>query len=167
MRGHPGTPQPSFFLQVLHGTQPWQLLQALATWVLPGATRAGCPPCAWLRLLLCSCTRQVFSSEALPRGSFGYWLLIVFVGTTITVAIAIMILLVIFESFRAFKFATLYEDVRWVLCGCLRGVMVDCGGGARSAQRVPQSPIAPRVCKGVGPVHVPGRPTEAVVGCRL
>jgi hypothetical protein len=57
---------------------------------------------------------QIFSSEALSRGSIGYWFLIVLVGATITASIAVMIGLVIFESFRAFKFATLYEDVRCV-----------------------------------------------------
>ena len=49
----------------------------------------------------------------MARGSFGYWLLIVFVGSIITAAITVMIGLVIFESYRAFKFATLYEDVRY------------------------------------------------------
>jgi hypothetical protein len=48
----------------------------------------------------------------MARGSVGYWTLIVFVGAIITMSIAIMVALVIFESYRAFKFANLYEDIR-------------------------------------------------------
>jgi hypothetical protein len=66
---------------------------------------------------------QIFSSKAMSRGSFGYWALIVFVGTIITTAIVVMIALVIFESYRAFKFANLYDDIRWVACMCLRGTV--------------------------------------------
>jgi hypothetical protein len=55
----------------------------------------------------------------MARGSFGYWALIVFVGTIISTAIVVMIALVIFESYRAFKFATLYDDIRFVgAVGC-------------------------------------------------
>ena len=77
-------------------------------------------PCPWLSILFAvvavaaaAAVVQIFSSKAMARGSFGYWLLIVFVGSIITAAITVMIGLVIFESYRAFKFATLYEDVRY------------------------------------------------------
>ncbi len=73
--------------------------------------------CACLCMGACVCSGQIFSSKAMPRGSFGYWLLIVFVGTIISTAILVMIGLVIFESYRAFKFATLYDDIRCVPCG--------------------------------------------------
>ncbi len=59
---------------------------------------------------------QVFSSDALEHGSFGYWLLIVFVGTTISLSFAAMLGLIVFESFRAFKFASLYDDIRSERC---------------------------------------------------
>ena len=58
---------------------------------------------------------QIFSSKALSPGSFFYWLLIIFVGTTIVLAIVVMAVLVMFESYRAFKYSKLYEDVRWGL----------------------------------------------------
>jgi hypothetical protein len=54
----------------------------------------------------------------MARGSFGYWALIVFVGTIISTAIVVMIALVIFESYRAFKFANLYDDIRYVCFVC-------------------------------------------------
>ncbi len=55
---------------------------------------------------------QIFSSKALSPGTFFYWLLIIFVGTTIVLAIVVMAVLVMFESYRAFKYSKLYEDVR-------------------------------------------------------
>ncbi len=65
---------------------------------------------------------QIFSSKAMSRGTFGYWLLIVFVGAIITTALVVMIALVIFESYRAFKFANLYDDIRYVCVRFLFGL---------------------------------------------
>jgi hypothetical protein len=55
------------------------------------------------------------------RGTCRYWALILFVGGTMTCALLVMLALVIFESYRAFKFATLYDDVRWVVTAGGRG----------------------------------------------
>jgi hypothetical protein len=73
---------------------------------------------------------QVFSSKALAPGSVGYWLLIVLVGSIITLSVLVMLALVVFESYRAMKFATLYTDIRWVRCSPHRtGVFFPCGRG--------------------------------------
>ncbi len=51
---------------------------------------------------------QVFSSGAIPIGSASYWFLIVFVAGVIALAIAAMIGIIAFESFRAFRYSGLY-----------------------------------------------------------
>jgi hypothetical protein len=54
---------------------------------------------------------QVFSSQALDVGSVGYWLLVVFVGGVIGLSILFMVLLVIFETYRAVKYSHLYQKL--------------------------------------------------------
>jgi hypothetical protein len=81
----------------------------------------------------------------MPRGSFGYWLLIVFVGTIISTAILVMIGLVIFESYRAFKFATLYDDIRCVPCGVVNVEAPEDGtGGWGLARMITHTPTKRR-----------------------
>lgn len=57
---------------------------------------------------------QIFTSGALNSSDGFYWVLIVFVGGVITIVILAMFILIIFESYRAFKYSKLYEDVRCV-----------------------------------------------------
>ena len=59
-------------------------------------------------ILLCG---MIFSSGALTQGSWGSWLLTVFVAGVISLSILVMIILILFESFRAVRYSNLYRSL--------------------------------------------------------
>jgi hypothetical protein len=71
------------------------------------------PPRGWLGVISV-CYWQMFTSGAVRDGSAGFWALVVFVGGVISFAILAMFVLIGFETVRAFRFAHLYQDIRYL-----------------------------------------------------
>ena len=53
----------------------------------------------------------MFSSGGVHEGSWLYWLLIVFVAGVISLSILVMFILILFESYRALRYSTLYRTL--------------------------------------------------------
>ncbi len=151
----------------------YNLLEGISIVVSTSILLAGMVRCSRARARVCVCacggaavwcclsptsrhvvsSSQVFSSNALSHGSFGYWVLIVFVGSVISLSLFVMTAIIVFESYRALKFSALYEFARYGSCvvlfsfsvrgrGRLCGGLATCCGAAHAWTRSDPDAVA-------------------------